>query len=150
MNRTMAALFRKFGPASLKVAGPQTATYPGIARRHGGHDLTLEGLSEESKTESGPEFVAPDNPNYSSSFDEFAGVFPRGNSAFLGGRGHDYQAYKRACDFGYKMATNRRFNGRDWVDAEAELKGEWTHSNGDWSMAREAVQQGWEAARGLG
>jgi len=144
---------RKFGPASLsvQVAGRPTVTHPEIAERAGGDGLTFEALSEEShKTETGPEYIAPDNPGYSSSFDEFAGAFLRRDSAFLGRRGEDYQTCKRAYDFGYQMATNRRFTGRDWVDAEAELQTEWTRSNGDWSVAREAIQQGWKSARGLG
>jgi hypothetical protein len=145
---------REFGPASIKspasVAHP-AATHSDVVQSPAGDALAFETVSDEPhKTESGPEYFAPDNPHYSSSFDEFAGVFPRSNSVFLGSRGEDYESHKRAYDFGYRMATDNRFAYKDWVDAEPELRSEWMRDNGNWDLARDAVQQGWEAARGMG
>ncbi len=146
---------REFGPASVKR--PAAALHlpaPGpsqVAQPPAGDSLAFEPASDEPhKTESGPEYVAPDNPHFSSSFDEFAGVFPRSDSVFLGRRGDDYQSYKRAYDFGYRMATDGRFAHKDWVAAEPELRSEWMRNNGSWDPVRDAVQQGWEVARGMG
>lgn len=146
---------QKFGPASIKapaaVRRPAGAAHSKSVQPSADDGLAFETASDEPhKTESGPGYVAPENPHYSSSFDEFAGVFPRSDSVFLGGRGEDYEPYKRAYDFGYRMATNDRFAHKDWVHAEPDLQTEWTRDNGDWDFAREAVQQGWKAARGMG
>ena len=51
---------------------------------------TSDSSHEPHKTETGPEHIAPANPDFSSTFDEFAGVFRRDDSTFLGELGQDY------------------------------------------------------------
>jgi hypothetical protein len=111
---------------------------------------TSDSSHEPHKTETGPDHIAPENPHFSSSFDEFAGILPRDDSVFLGARGEDYEPYKRAYDFGYRMAEENRLAQKDWIGVEQELRREWANGSGDWDKVREAVQQGWEARRGLG
>jgi hypothetical protein len=111
---------------------------------------TSDSSHEPHKTETGPDFAAPENPHFSSTFDEFAGIVPRNDSVFLGARGEDYESYKRAYDFGYRMTREHRFSNKDWVDVAPELQHDWEKEGRDWDTVREAIQQGWEAARGLG
>jgi len=111
---------------------------------------TSDSSHEPHKTETGPDHTAPANPHFSSTFDEFAGVFRRDDSTFLGERGQDYEPYKRAYDFGYRMGVENRFAKKDWTEAEQEIQREWETVNADWSKTREAVRQGWEGARGTG
>lgn len=104
------------------------------------------------KTDSGPEHWAPRNEQYTSSFDEFAGVMARDESTVLADRGGEYQQYRQAFDFGHRMANESRFTRCDWVKVEQELRRDWEkrHSDVAWDRVSTPVQQGWEAARGMG
>lgn len=115
-----------------------------------GDPVALANTSDQPhKTDYGPAQYAPENPRYASSFDEFAGVFRRSHSVFFGARGDDYAAYREAYDFGYRAAGDRRAK-KSWVEAEPDLRREWEELRGDWAAFRDAVHQGWEAARGSG
>jgi len=102
------------------------------------------------KTETGPEQVAPQNPSYDSSFDEFAGVFVRNEAVLLGDRDEAvYPENRDAYQFGYQMAE--RFTGRDWPEAESDVYAEWSKNHhGDWATLEPQVQEGWRASRGMG
>ena len=111
---------------------------------------TGDSSHEPHKTETGPDYAAPANLHFSSTFDEFAGIVPRDDSTFLGARGEDYEGYKRAYDFGYRMSGQTRFAKKDWTDVEPDIQREWEKDGRDWNKMSEPVRQGWEAARGLG
>jgi hypothetical protein len=104
------------------------------------------------KTESGPEHSAPQNTEFSSSFDEFAGAFVRDEPVLLAERddsiyGRDIEAYK----FGYRMAADSRFAGNEWAQAQADLEREWKkQGSNDWDLRWAEVQAGWMKARGMG
>ena len=103
------------------------------------------------KTDSGPEHWAPRNEQYSSSFDEFAGVMAREHSVMLAGRGADYDLNREAYDFGYRMAAENRLAERDWSNVEDQLSRDWQSRRTEpWDQVRSSVQQGWEANRGMG
>jgi hypothetical protein len=113
--------------------------------------MELENASNEPhNTDYGPTQFAPENPHYSSSFDEFAGVFQRSKSVFFGTRGEDYEPYREAYDFGYRAAVDRKYASKSWVEALPDLRREWEERKRDWAAFNQAVYQGWEAARGAG
>ncbi len=102
------------------------------------------------KTATGPDHIAPENPSYKSSFDEFAGTFVRDDAVLLGDRDEAvYPENRDAYEFGCQMAE--RFTGREWSDAQSDVHTEWsTNHDGDWSVIEPQVQEGWRASRGLG
>lgn len=102
------------------------------------------------KTAKGPAQSAPENPEYGSSFDEFAGIFARDESVLLGERaGPEYEEDRGAYSFGYHMAT--QFTGREWVQVQRELQAEWRKQNrDDWDRFEDEIHRGWSIARGMG
>ena len=104
-----------------------------------------------TKTDIGPEHSAPENPYFDSSFDEFAGVFTREDQVVpLARRGADYEYELHAFRWGFKMANADDFRGREWPQAEPELRRKWDSSRMPWQEARAAIREGGDEARGLG
>jgi uncharacterized membrane protein len=131
-------------PAKSRESRPMDATRLAVPPE--------EAADTRMKTDDGPEHWAPRNEQFTASFDEFAGVLARDESYVLAGRGGDYEQYREAFDFGYRRANESRFDGREWVNREPELRAEWEkrHSDLHWDRVCTPVQQGWEAARGMG
>lgn len=105
-----------------------------------------------ARNDLGPEHVAPSNPRFSSSFDEFAGVFVGSDPVLLAERARsDYEGDTEAIEFGKRMAAAREFAGREWTEAEPDLKAQWAKQrHGDWDRFQSAVHEGWIQARGTG
>ena len=132
----------------LREAGPAQVIEHTAARNqplpHDAGDL--------EKTALGPAQSAPENPDFDSSFDEFAGVLARDESVLLGERrGPQYERDREAYSFGYRMATAKGYARRGWVDAETDLRSAWEQQGGtDWDHFQPEIQRGWMIARGLG
>jgi hypothetical protein len=133
-------------PEQMRHVPPQT----GGAGEEGDPLAIDPAANEPHKTEAGPAQFAPENPHYASSFDEFAGVFRRRHSEFLGSRGEDYDVYREAYDFGYRAAGEREYVRKSWANAEPDVRRDWEKNKSDWDAVCSAIQQGWEAARGAG
>ncbi len=61
-----------------------------------------------------------------------------------------YDEYAPAYLYGLDMATHEQHGGREWAEAEADLRGEWErrHPQSAWAKFREAVRHSWEKLRG--
>lgn len=57
-----------------------------------------------------------------------------------------YEEYEPAYRYGYDVANDKRYRGRDWEDVEDTLKTDYlrTHPTSSWDRARGAVRYGWE------
>lgn len=51
-------------------------------------------------------------------------------------------------DYGYTLASDTRFQGREWDEAEADIRTDWESRNqGSWDDIRESVRTSWARAR---
>jgi hypothetical protein len=51
--------------------------------------------------------------------------------------------------YGYDLANDRRYAGRDWDAVEADARHSWEERNpGSWDEFKDSVRYAWERARG--
>jgi hypothetical protein len=107
------------------------------------------------RNDNGPGHRAPVNAGFSSSFDEFAGVFASEVAVLVGERrASDYQVDRESYGFGYRLADDRPMT-RDLRAAAGQPRRKTSRRNGGAAArtigaAQAAVQQGWREARGVG
>jgi uncharacterized protein (TIGR02271 family) len=64
------------------------------------------------------------------------------------GRGN-YDRYQPAYRYGYTLATDDRYRGRNWSDVEPEARKAWNSQNQNtWEDFKDAVQYSWDKVRG--
>jgi uncharacterized membrane protein len=62
---------------------------------------------------------------------------------------YTYEQYEPAYRYGYTLATDSRYAGRDWRDIEDDARLYWTnyHSDSPWENFKDAVRHGWERVK---
>jgi hypothetical protein len=63
--------------------------------------------------------------------------------------GYDYDRFRPAYQYGYTLANDRRYRGRDWNDFERDARRDWeTQHPGDrWEDVKDAVRHAWQRVR---
>jgi stress response protein YsnF len=60
-----------------------------------------------------------------------------------------YEDYMPAYRYGYDLATDERYRGRDWAGLEADIRRGWeTQRPGTWERFKDAIRYGWDKVRG--
>ena len=74
----------------------------------------------------------------------------KGESTDGGSVATDTDEYRRDYDYGYTLASDERYRGRRWADAEDEVRTEYMrrNPNSTWERAKESVRHGWEKVTG--
>jgi uncharacterized protein (TIGR02271 family) len=63
--------------------------------------------------------------------------------------GSNYEHYQPAYRYGYSLATDERYRGRDWRDVEMDARSAWnTQNQGSWEDFKDAVRYSWDKVRG--
>jgi hypothetical protein len=64
--------------------------------------------------------------------------------------GEPYETYGPAYEYGYRSANDQRYHGRDWSEAEEELRTDYMRNNPNsaWDRMKGAVRYGWEKVTG--
>ncbi len=64
-------------------------------------------------------------------------------------RGYDYDRFRPAYQYGYTLATERRYRGRDWNDFEMDARREWetSHPGQAWDDFKDAVRHAWQRVK---
>jgi uncharacterized protein (TIGR02271 family) len=63
--------------------------------------------------------------------------------------GGNYDRYQPAYRYGYTLATDDRYHGRNWNEIEPEVHRAWnTQNQGTWEDFKDAVQYSWDKVRG--
>ena len=65
-----------------------------------------------------------------------------------GTQGGSYDDYDPAYRYGHGLASDARFQGRDWDEIEADVRSDWEtrHPNGAWDRFKGAVRHAWVRA----
>ncbi len=64
--------------------------------------------------------------------------------------GADWDAYAPAYDYGYQMASNPKYQGRDWDDVEDDLRNDYSRREpgSTWERIKDSVRYGWDKVTG--
>lgn len=70
-------------------------------------------------------------------------------SAFANRSGATYERYVPAYRYGYTIAMEQRYRGRDWTVIEPEVRRTWEERHtGTWEQFKDAVRYAWDKVRG--
>lgn len=82
-------------------------------------------------------------------FDDYTSDFRNNFTTTYAQRGYTYERYEPAYRYGYTLATDRRYENKDWAAIEADARSEWERNNqGAWEDFKESVRYAWDRVRG--
>jgi uncharacterized protein (TIGR02271 family) len=124
--------FKGFVEARSRASAGQRMTTPTAERT-------------QSRTTPTPATAAPINHR----FEDYEADFQRHQRTASADRGQSYAQCAPAYRYGYTLATDPRYAGRDWSAIEAEGRRDWeARHQGNWEEFKDAVRYGWEHVRG--
>jgi len=92
--------------------------------------------------------VSSSRSKVASSFDAYDPDFRSNYQSVSSGRGN-YERYQPAYRYGYTLATDTRYQGRNWVEIEPEARKVWnTQNKNSWEDFKDAVRYAWDKASG--
>ena len=66
-----------------------------------------------------------------------------------GGRGQAYEHWAPAYRYGYTLAGDPRYTGRDWPAVEVDARRDWEQQHrGTWEEMKDAIRYAWDKVRG--
>jgi uncharacterized protein (TIGR02271 family) len=75
--------------------------------------------------------------------------FRRHYTTSLAGRGHPYERWAPGYRYGYELAGDPRYTGRDWTALEPEARRDWeARHQGTWDEFKDTIRHAWEKVRG--
>lgn len=84
-----------------------------------------------------------------SGFDTYANDFRSNFTTKYGDRGYTYDRYEPAYRYGYTIANDRRYAGKDWSAIESDVQSDWEKNNqGTWEDFKDSVRYAWDRVRG--
>jgi uncharacterized protein (TIGR02271 family) len=84
-----------------------------------------------------------------SRFEDYEADFQQHHRTAWAGREQSYSHCTPAYRYGYTLATDPRYAGRDWAALEAEARRDWEgRHQGSWEEFKDAIHYGWEHVRG--
>jgi len=114
-----------------KEATERTETVRDTVRRK---DVTVEPLNENRSAQGDYE-------------DDFRSDFKQryGSNASA-----TYDMYAPAYQYGYRQASDERYRGKSWDDAESDLRSDYSRNNpkSTWEQMKDAVRYGWDKMTG--
>lgn len=64
-------------------------------------------------------------------------------------RGQKYESYRPAYEYGYTLASDQRYQGREWSAIEKDARRDWdSRGQGTWADFKDAVRYAWDEVRG--
>ena len=82
-------------------------------------------------------------------FDAYDADFRGHYTTSLASRGHPYERWAPGYRYGYELASDRRYAGRDWTALEPEARRGWeAQQKGTWEEFKDTVRYAWEKVRG--
>jgi uncharacterized protein (TIGR02271 family) len=67
----------------------------------------------------------------------------------LASRGQAYERWSPGYRYGYELASDRRYAGRDWAAIEPEARRDWeARHQGTWEEFKDTIRYAWDSVRG--
>ena len=74
--------------------------------------------------------------------------FRRDYNSRYASTGADYNTYAPAYRYGYDLANDPRYSGREWNEIETSIRSDWdTRGMGAWDRFKDSVRYAWDRAR---
>jgi uncharacterized protein (TIGR02271 family) len=84
-----------------------------------------------------------------SGFDDYDRDFRTHFGGSMANSGYSYDQYRPVYRYGYDLAADRRYAGRDWSAIETDARRSWEERNpGTWDEFKDSVRYAWDRARG--
>jgi uncharacterized protein (TIGR02271 family) len=101
------------------------------------------------RTEVEVEPVGAEHAREARGFDAYNADFRGHYTTSLASRGHPYERWSPGYRYGYELASDRRYAGRDWAALEPEARRGWeAQQKGTWEEFKDTVRYAWEKVRG--
>ena len=82
-------------------------------------------------------------------FESYDAGFRSHYTTSLASRGHPYERWAPGYRYGYELAGDRRYAGRDWTAIEPEARRDWeVRHQGTWDEFKDTVRYAWDKVRG--
>jgi uncharacterized protein (TIGR02271 family) len=82
-------------------------------------------------------------------FDAYDADFRGHYTTSLAGRGHPYERWSPGYRYGYELASDPRYAGRDWTALEPEARRDWeARHQGTWEEFKDTIRHAWDTVRG--
>jgi len=84
------------------------------------------------------------------SFEDYDADFRQDFDARYAASGDRYDQYQPAYRYGYDLASDRRYAGRQWDDIETDARRDWeaSHAGSAWERFKASVRHAWERVTG--
>jgi uncharacterized protein (TIGR02271 family) len=101
------------------------------------------------RTEVEVEPLGAEHPREARGFDTYDADFRRHYTTSLASRGQPYERWSPGYRYGYELARERRYAGRDWTAIEAEARRDWdARHQGTWEEFKDTIRYAWDTVRG--
>jgi hypothetical protein len=82
-------------------------------------------------------------------FDTYDADFRRHYTTGLASRGHPYEHWSPGYRYGYELASDSRYAGRDWTAIEPEARRDWeARHQATWDEFKDTIRYAWDKVRG--
>ena len=83
-------------------------------------------------------------------FETYANDFRSNFTTKYGNRGYSYDRYEPAYRYGYTLASDTRYAGKDWSAIEADARRDWekNHQGSAWEDFKDSIRYAWDRVRG--
>ena len=82
-------------------------------------------------------------------FDTYDADFRRHYTTGLASRGQPYEHWSPGYRYGYELASDSRYAGRDWTAIEPQARRDWeARHQGTWEEFKDTIRYAWDTVRG--
>jgi hypothetical protein len=82
-------------------------------------------------------------------YDTYVDDFRNNFNTTYGTRGYTYDRYESAYRYGYTLANDPRYIGKEWTIIEVDARRDWERNNqGVWEDFKDAIRYAWDRVRG--
>ncbi len=87
--------------------------------------------------------------DFEDDYDYFDEDFRQDYETHFAASGYPYEHYQPAYRYGYDLATDERFSGREWAEIEPQARQSWERPDAEstWEEIKDAVRRAWQEVR---
>lgn len=101
------------------------------------------------RTEVDVEKMGTQRSGQASNYDMYDSGFRTHWQSNYGNSGIGYERYQPAYRYGYTLANDQRYSGRNWNEIESDVRRDWESRNqGPWENFKDSIRHSWETVRG--
>jgi len=84
-----------------------------------------------------------------SGYDTYDAGFRKNWQSNYANSGMTYERYQPAYRYGYSLANDQRYRGRNWNEIESDVRRDWESQNqGPWENFKDSIRYAWDQVRG--